>query len=522
MRPSMEIIHMKNEGFVKNYLSGFLRAWLVAAILLFQFALIFVLAFFLSSYGLYIYLGIDLIVIMIICGLINKRTDECFKIGWLIIIAVLPIAGAIMYILWGRASSVTKIRKKHMKLLKESAESVPREDDNLERFSAQTPQMSGLARMLADEGFPIYANNEFNFYGSGEEAFAAVYEDLLKAQDYVLMSFFIVAQGALWEKLKPVLIDKARQGVKIKFLYDDFGSMLRTDKKFWKELTDEGIEVASFNPVHKYLDKLYKNFRSHQKIIVIDGTVGYTGGFNLADEYINAVSRFGYWKDNGIRVEGDAAFGLAAIFLEMWGLTTGQAITDMEAYRRKTSISNTSFCLPFADGPDDIDSQPIPSSIRYLINRSEKYLYITTPYLVVGDEMINCLIDARKRGVDVRIITPYIPDKKFVFMLTRLSYGRLLQNGVRIYEYKPGFIHAKSYVSEGCCMLGTVNLDYRSFYLHYECEVAVWEETLINDVKKDIEQTFTQSDEITFEMWKNRPLKEKIEQHFLSLFSSLL
>lgn len=522
MRPSMEIIHTKDEGFVKTYLSGFIRAWVVAAILLFQFALIFVLAFFLSRYGLYIYLGIDLIVVIIICGLINKRTDECFKIGWLIIIAVLPIAGALMYLLWGRASSVRKIRRRHLKLLKEGAACVPQEAENLEAFAASYPQMEGLAQMLSKEGFPIYANNSMKFYGSGEEAFAAVIEDFKAACEYILMSFFIVADGALWKEIKPILIEKASKGVKIKFLYDDFGSMLRTDSKFWKELTDAGIEVASFNPVHKYLDKLYKNFRSHQKIIVVDGKVGYTGGFNLADEYINAVERFGYWKDNGIRIEGDAAFGLAAIFLEMWGLTTGAAVTDISDYRRSTDVSNAVYCQPFADGPDDIDSSPIPSAIRYLISRADKYLYITTPYLVVGDEIVNCLIDARKRGVDVRIVTPFIPDKKFVFQLTRLGYGRLLANGVRIYEYTPGFIHAKSYVSESCCMLGTVNLDYRSLYLHYECETALWDKQIIDDVRSDIEKTFTESNEITYEMWKNRPFKDRVIQQFLSLFASLL
>ena len=522
MRPSMDIIHIKDEGFVKKYLSGFIRAWTVAAILLLQFAFVFVLAFFLSRYGLYVYLVVELVLIMIVCSLVNKRTDESFKIGWLIIISVLPIAGVLMYLIWGRASAFHKIRKRHNRLLGSVKGQMGREEVTLGRFASDNPGYAGIANLLTTEGYPVFANNVLDYHPSGEDAFAAVIDDLGKAKEFIFLSFFIVAEGALWESMKPILIDKAKNGVKIRFLYDDFGSMFRTDKHFWKELTDAGIEVAAFNPVHKYLDKLYKNFRSHQKIIVIDGTIGYTGGFNLADEYVNALSRFGHWKDNGVRIEGDAVWGLSALFLEMWGITTGRPDPDISVFRRYSGIKNDVYCIPFADGPDDIESTPVPSAIRQLIYSARDFLYITTPYLVVGDEIVNALVDAGKRGVDVRIITPAIPDKKFVFALTRLGYGRLLSSGIRIYEYTPGFIHAKSYITESMCLLGTVNLDYRSLYLHYECEVAFWDRNLIDQVRKDIEETFTVSHEITLDEWNNRPISEKIRQKFLSLFASLL
>ena len=522
MRPSMDIIHIKDEGFVKKYLSGFIRAWTVAAILLLQFAFVFVLAFFLSRYGLYVYLAVELVLIVIVCSLVNKRTDESFKIGWLIIISVIPIAGVLMYLIWGRASAFHKIRKRHTRLFGAVKGQMRTEPEVLDALKKDYREYGGIAGLLTGEGYPVFANNSFTYHPSGEDAFAEVLDDLEKAKEFIFLSFFIVAEGALWERMKPILLEKAHAGVKIRFIYDDFGSMFRTDKKFWKELTDAGIEVAAFNPVHKYLDKLYKNFRSHQKIIVIDGTIGYTGGFNLADEYVNALQRFGHWKDNGLRIEGDAVWGLSALFLEMWGLTTGKPDEDISVFKRKSDIENNVYCIPFADGPDDIDSTPVPSTIRYLIHSAKDYLYITTPYLVVGDEITNALIDARKRGVDVRIITPAIPDKKFVFALTRLSYGRLLTAGIRIYEYTPGFIHAKSYISDSFGLLGTVNLDYRSLYLHYECEVAFWDRDTIEQVKKDICTTFSLSHEITLEEWNNRPLSEKFKQHILSLFASLL
>ena len=522
MRPSMDIIHIKDEGFVKKYLSGFIRAWTVAAILLLQFAFIFVLAFFLSRYGLYVYLVVELVLIMIVCNLVNQRADESFKIGWLILIGVIPIGGLIMYIIWGRSSVHKKIRKKHTRLFSSVKSQMGREEAAFGAFEKEVPDYLGLANLLTSEGYPLFRNNRLEYYSMGEKAFAAVLEDLKEAKEFIFLSFFIVAEGALWEEMKPILLEKAEKGVKIRFLYDDFGSMFRTDKHFWKELTDAGIEVAAFNPVQKYLDKLYKNFRSHQKIIVIDGTVGYTGGFNLADEYVNALERFGHWKDNGIRIEGDAVWGLSGLFLEMWGMTTGKPDEDISIFRRSAGIDNNVYCQPFADGPDDIESTPVPSAIKHLIYGAKNYLYITTPYLVVGDEIVNALIDAKKRGVDVRIITPAIPDKKLVFALTRLSYGRLLAAGIRVYEYTPGFIHAKSYISDSCGLLGTVNLDYRSLYLHYECEVAVWDKGIIEDVKKDIEETIAVSKEITLEEWKNRPFFTRVKQKFLSLFASLL
>ncbi len=522
MRPSMDIIHIKDEGFVKKYLSGFIRAWTVAAILLLQFAFVFVLAIFLSRYGLYVYIAVELMLILIVCNLINKRTDESFKIGWLIIISVLPIAGVLMYLIWGRASAFRKIRKRHTRLFGAVKSQMGREQETFERFAKDCPEYAGIGNLLTSEGYPVFKNNAISYHPSGEDAFAAVLSDLEKAKEFIFLSFFIVAEGALWESMKPIIVGKAREGVKVRFLYDDFGSMFRTDKHFWNELRDAGVEVAAFNPVHKYLDKLYKNFRSHQKIIVIDGVIGYTGGFNLADEYVNALSRFGHWKDNGVRIEGDAVWGLSALFLEMWGMTTGSPDDDISVYKRSSGLDNNVYCIPFADGPDDTESTPVPSAIRQLIYSAREYLYITTPYLVVGDEIINALIDARKRGVDVRIVTPAIPDKKFVFALTRLNYGRLLPAGIRIYEYTPGFIHAKSYTCESFGLLGTVNLDYRSLYLHYECEVAVWDRKVLDDVKNDVFETLESSHEITLEEWNNRPLGERIKQKFLSLFSSLL
>ena len=257
-------------------------------------------------------------------------------------------------------------------------------------------------------------------------------------------------------------------------MYDDFGAMLRTNRHFKRNLESEGFEVRVFNPIHKYTDKLYMNYRSHQKIIVIDGNVGFTGGMNLADEYVNIVERFGVWKDNGVRVEGDAVWGLTVTFLQMWEVCSENEKVDYAQFRpSKKFEENNVFCQVIADGPANNPKNPMENIYKQIIYYAKKKLYITTPYLIIDDDMREALISAASSGVDVRIITPYVPDKKNVKLLTNYNYGRLLKGGVRIFEYLPGFIHAKTIVAEDNGIVGTVNMDYRSFHLHYECPVDV-------------------------------------------------
>ncbi|MBQ6575953.1 MAG: cardiolipin synthase, partial [Lachnospiraceae bacterium] len=282
---------------------------------------------------------------------------------------------------------------------------------------------------------------------------------------------------------------------------------------------------------------------NHQKIVVIDGNIGYTGGFNLADEYVNAIERFGYWKDGGVRIEGPAVWGLTTVFLGMWDMTVHDMEADVDRFRPKertlafdteykdsrdcadeattwTGCGGDAFCQIISDGPENNPDNPILDMITQLFCQSQEYLYISTPYLVLEDKLGDALIQAAKSGVDVRIVTPGIPDKKVVNQLTKYNYGRLLEGGVRVFEYTPGFIHIKNIVTKGCSLIGTINLDYRSLFLHYECGAVIWDEELNRAAKEDMEKTFGVSREITLEMWKNRPTREKIRQWFLNIFSS--
>ena len=515
------------KGYVKTYISGFIRAFVIALLLLAQFGLVFLLSYYLAS-AVYIYFAMEFFGVFAVIGLVNQRTNASFKIGWLVIITLVPIAGFIMYFLWG-ANRSARINKRNMTYIKYGYKFLEPDDDVRKEYSNCYNKESNAVNYLENCHFPLFANNSFEYFSFGEDAFDAIIEDLEKAEKFIFLEFFIVADGELWKKIKTILIEKARQGVEIKFLYDDYGSMFRTSKQLWQELKDEGIEVEEFNSIGKYLDKLYLNYRSHQKIVVIDGKVGYTGGFNLADEYVNAVERFGKWKDTGVRIEGDGVFGLTAIFLQMWTMTTEKLIEDYNAYKisERNEIEElkdlrTGFCQSIADGPCNNPENPIADTILQLIYSASKYLYITTPYLILDDDINEALAISAKRGTDVRIITPGIPDKKIVNMITKHSYGYLLKNGVKIYEYTPGFIHAKTIVTDECSLVGTINMDYRSLFIHYECGALMWDDSLRDDIKADILDTIGVCHEVTYDEWKHRPALTKLMQNFFALFSSLM
>lgn len=519
-----EIKEIKEEvtGRIQSYLSGILRATLVGLLVLAQFIMIIYLSFRLRGYTVYIYSFIQVLSIIIIIALVNDNRNTSYKISWICIIAAFPITGHIMFMLWGNQRG-KKIGNKIVEKFKNGLSYYEYKQENIERFMEKYPTKSRMTRYLETNGFPLYKNNKVEYYPMGQDVFEAIFEEIEKAERFVLINFFIVGEGVLWDRLHKLLLKKINQGVRVLFLYDDFGAVLRTPKNFRRDLEKEGFEVRVFNPIHKYTDKLYMNYRSHQKIIVIDGNVGFTGGMNLADEYVNLVNRFGVWKDNAIKVEGDAVWGLTVTFLQMWEVCANCEPMDYNPFRpTKKFEENDVFCQVISDGPANNPRNPIESIYKQMIYYAKKILYITTPYLIIEDDMREALITAARSGIDVRIITPYIPDKKNVKVLTNYNYGRLLAGGVRIFEYTPGFIHAKTIITEDTGIIGTINMDYRSFHLHYECGVWVCNREFVDIVRDDLVKTMEQCHEVTYEEWKNRPLRIKIYQMILNLFSTLM
>jgi cardiolipin synthase len=460
---------------------------------------------------------------IVILSLVNDNRSPSYKLAWVSIAMLMPIAGHIMYLLWGKPGTTKKIERQIMTRMKPGLKYAEQEDGLLEEFEKQYPDKDRMVRYMSNCGFPLYKNNEVSYYPMGEDVFQAIFQDLEEAKHFIFLHFFIVAEGAIWDRLHDILKKKIKEGVEVKFLYDDFGAALRTDKNFKSKLEAEGFQVRVFNPIHRYTEKLYMNYRSHQKILVVDGNIGYTGGFNLADEYANLIERFGVWKDNGIRLVGDGVWGLTVTFLQMWDVCGHGEISPYESYMpTKKFPPSKVYTQVISDGPANNPENPIESVYGQMIHTARRFLYITTPYLIIEDYMKLTLIEAVKSGVDVRIITPNIPDKKNVKLLTNYNYGQLLKNGVRIFEYTPGFIHAKTIINEDCGIVGTINMDYRSFYLHYENGVWMAEAQIIERIKQDLLYTMEISKEITYEEWMRRPLRWKLYQPVLNLFSTLM
>lgn len=510
-------------GTSKSYLSGSLRFVLVGLLVLVQFAVIFLLTYWLSENTIYFYILLEIGSIMVTIGLVNDNRSPSYKISWICIVLILPITGHIMYALWGKTDSKKKIEIKVLAKINHGNQYLHYNEELFQEYTKKHPGKSRMSRYMETQHFPLTKNNKINYYPMGEDTFEAIFDDIMKAKKFILINFFIVAEGVLWDKMHEILLRKIKEGVQVKFMYDDFGATLRTCKNFKKNLEAEGFEIGVFNPIHKYTDKLYMNYRSHQKIIVIDGNIGYTGGMNLADEYVNLLTRFGRWKDNAVRVEGDAVWGLTVTFLQMWEICNNKTVIDYNPYRPTEIFPvNDVYCHVIADGPANNPNNPIEIIYKQIIHYATKYLYITTPYLIIENDLKEALIIAVKSGIDVRIITPYIPDKKNVKVLTNYNYGQLLEAGVRIFEYKPGFIHAKTIINEDCGIVGTINMDYRSFYLHYECGLWMCHKDVIKVIKDDLVKTMEESIEITYNDWKNRPWFLKIYQLVLNLFSTLM
>ncbi|HKL79947.1 MAG TPA: cardiolipin synthase [Mobilitalea sp.] len=509
-------------GTIKGYLSGFLRAAIVGLLVILQFILVFYFSYLLRGYSLLLYSLLQLLSIIIIIILVNDDRNVSYKISWICIIAVFPITGYIMFVLWGNHRG-KKLNRRILEKLRRGHAFLEYNQEVIDLFTAKYPTKSRMTRYLESNHFPLYKNNKIDYYPMAEDAFEAIFEEIEKAERFILIDFYIIGEGVLWDKMHKLLLRKLDEKVRVLFLYDDFGAVLRTNKNFRKSLESEGFEIRVFNPIHKYTNKLYMNYRSHQKIIVVDGNVGFTGGMNLADEYVNLVPRFGVWKDNAIKLSGDAVWGLTVTFLQMWEVSSAGEQVDYDYFKPNRKFEeNEIFCQVIADGPANNPENPIENIYKQMIYYAKKVLYITTPYLIIEDDMRDALVTAAISGIDVRIITPFIPDKKNVKYLTNYNYGSLLEAGVRIFEYLPGFIHAKTIVSEDSGIIGTINMDYRSFHLQYECGVWICNKDVIHTISEDLLKTMEQCREVTYEEWKNRPWYLKMYQMFLNLFSTLM
>ena len=451
----------------------------------------------------YFYIAAWITEIFCVIKIIASDDNPDYKVPWLLFVLILPIAGFMLYFLFYSRKLGKKFIRRLEELKKYRYER--NQEEILGELERENAHASAQAKMLCSiSGASVFQNTKQTYYPLGEYMWQALLPDLEKAEKFIFMEYFIIEEGTFWDSILDILKRKAYEGVTVRVLYDDIGCMSTLPGDYHKQLGKFGIEAKPFSRLRGQADSEFNN-RSHRKICVIDGKVGYTGGVNIADEYINKVERFGHWKDTALRLEGEAVWELTRLFLTDYGINVNKLPeTEFELYPKQSEIRADGYVTPFGDGPSPLCDRRVGKSvIQNMLASATKYMYMTTPYLIIDNELCQSIENAALRGVDVRIVVPHIPDKKLVFGMTRSFYYRLMKSGVRIYEYKPGFIHAKSYIADDeYAMIGTINLDYRSLVHHFENGVWMYRCGSINDLKTDIEETIAKSIEVTPDMLK--------------------
>ncbi len=440
--------------------------------------------------------------------IISTPSPDVYKISWLFLVYALPIGGALIYILFANKQTNGRQRKK-LKAFQAPMQQFPTEEGVLDELDGTDHRAHGISKYLEHAaGGGVHKDTQVTYFPLVDYAFEPILEELRKAKHFIFLEFFIVAPGKMWDSMLEILKEKAAQGVDVRLLYDDVGSLATAPYAYAKTLEKMGIKTVCYNPLRPLVD-IRLNNRDHRKILVIDGHTCFSGGFNLADEYINAEVRFGHWKDNAILIKGRAVGNFTHMFLANWYVSSPEKswfrLEDYDPERYIDEIggfpSSDGFVQPYGYFP--FDREAVGERVYLdIINSATRYVYMTTPYLIIDKEMENAMIHAARRGVDVRLLTPHIPDKGTVFSLTRSMYGPLISGGVKVYEYTPGFVHAKTFVSDDMVgTVGTINMDYRSLYLHLECGTFLCNCSCIKTMKDDYLETLGKSHEITKEQW---------------------
>ena len=448
---------------------------------------------------------------------IKSDMNPSYKIGWILLIAVLPILGGLMYVIFGNKRPTKYMREMLRAQLEKSAEYLGTQESITGELDGGA---AGLFKYLeGSAGYPTAKNTTVRYYRVGEEMYADLLPELEKAEKFIFLEYFIIRPGEMWDGVLEILKRKAAAGVDVRIIYDDMGCIDILPANYNATLEGWGIRTMAFNRFVPAVS-LVMNNRDHRKITVIDGKVGFTGGINISDEYINVKERFGHWKDTGLMLKGPGVFNLTLMFLEMWNAFNkdgdGYAEFIPDSFEECGSADD-GYVLSFSDSP--LDNESVGESVYTdMLYQAKDYIYITTPYLAIDSELQTALCMAAKRGVDVRMITPGIPDKKIVYRLTRSYYPTLLRAGVKIYEYTPGFIHAKSFVCDDkLCVVGTINMDYRSLYLHFECGTLMYNNPEIKQVKKDDLDTMEKCRKVELSDMKTNFLGELFDSFLRSI-----
>ena len=503
----------------------FHRSVFVALALVAQIATLAVMVSIFSEYTETFYWCCIALSVMAALAIVGSRMEPGYKIAWLILVLPFPVFGGLFYLLIGGGYIPKRTQRRMQGVLKKSAATLKddfKSDDLLPLGGDAAGQASYLERRAA---CPAYTNTETEYFPLGDDAFPRMLDELKKAERYIFLEYFIIQPGVFWDSILAVLEEKVAQGVEVRVLYDDFGCMFTLPRDYNETLTKKGIQCRVFNRLMPVMS-LRLNNRDHRKLLIIDGKVGFTGGINLADEYIGKKERFGIWKDTAVMIEGDAVRSFTLMFLEMWNVEKHRRAEIFDPYldveQIKFPVKGDGFVMPYGDSP--LDNEQVGESVYMdILYTAKDYVHIMTPYLILGHEMITALTYAAKRGVEVIIMMPHIPDKKYAFMLAKTYYCELMDAGVQIYEYTPGFVHAKVFTSDDRkAVVGTINLDYRSLYLHFECAVYLYRNSVIPSIEADFQETLKECRKMSREDVKSQPLGSRIAGKALRLLAPLM
>lgn len=497
------------------------RLFMVSIFIFIEICVIVLPIFFLSTYYIPLYLFFEALSFIIAIGIANRNNNPDFKIAWLIPVLCFPVGGALLYIMFGRTHLNKKNTEKLRKAVESSASIITADHELLDMIGEKNAHLKREASYIINNSRSnIYAFTQTEFLNPGSLFFEALVRELEKAESYIFLEYFIIGDGVMWQRIFEILKEKAAKGIEVRLMYDDIGTINLLPVEFPQLMATYGIKTVVFNPYKPSLDR-FMNYRDHRKFAIIDGKVAFTGGINIADEYINRKERFGFWEDSCVMLDGDAVKKVVVLYLEMWYFVTGE-VQDYNKYAIKYQSKNDGFVIPFSDEPL-FRGLIHENAYINIINNAKNYVYICTPYLILDENMEKCLIRAAKSGISVKIITPHTPDKKLIFEMTQANYTSLIESGVEIFEFVPGFIHTKMIISDDAtAIVGTCNFDYRSFYLHFENGVWMYKSKAVIQARDSFLNSLAQSEKISLESCENIRFGRRVLRSVLKILSPLL
>ncbi len=466
--------------------------------------------------------GMTVVTAVALIYILNTRENPSLKLSWCFLMALFPILGISLYFFVKMDLGHRITGKMDERAVAQSLQYVPDQTDVIRYIQENEPDLYPMAYYLNRySGFGICAAQENQYFPVGEKMLPVMLAELEKAEKYIFLEYFIISEGEMWNSILQILKRKAEQGVEVRVMYDGTNTIYMLPYHYQKQLESIGICCKIVSPMRPFISTHYNN-RDHRKILVIDGKTGFTGGINLSDEYVNITHPYGYWKDTAVMVKGQAAAQLSLMFLQMWNVTEKNPIYSPYLPKHRPQNWNRGFVIPFADSPTD--QERVGQTVYMnMINQAKRYISIMSPYLILDGEMTTALCQCAKRGVEVSLLQPYIPDHKYAYVLARRHYKELMDAGVKIYQYTPGFVHAKVFLSDDLHgVVGTINLDYRSLYLHYECAAYFYKTKVLQDIRSDFEETFAQSHRMTEEDLKKEGILSRIAGVILKVFAPLM